>query len=165
MNSVIEWINTEIINEGDNKINVSDVEEIRDFALLWNLFENICCDKFASMDKINNIIDYKIDNFCKEDEIFKTTYEYFYDRYQNLSRFRALNLRKSEKELITKVLNNHYNDENNILKFIMAIIYRYRNNLFHGEKNMRYIRLQKENFNIANNFLMYFIEKCRQKVW
>ena len=161
MSDAIEWINRKIINEGE-KIEPNDVEEIRDFTLLWNLFENICCNKFAKIDEINNLIDSKIDNFDENNEIFTETFEYFYQRYQDKYRFIALNFNnKAMEKLASKILSDTYTDKNNKLKFIMSVIYRYRNNLFHGEKQMRYIRLQKENFKIANKFLMYFIEQCK----
>jgi len=160
VSQVIEWINEKIINNGNSKIEGNDIDEIRDFALLWNLFEALCCNKNANMSKINSIIDSKIELF---DEIkYQDIFDYFYNRYKNDSRkFNALKLRNGEKELVKKILNDEYEDKNNRLKFIMAIIYRFRNNLFHGEKDMKYIRLQKENFEKTNKFLMYFIETCK----
>ena len=132
MSEVINWINEIIINTGNSKIEANVINEIRDFTLLWNLFESLCCEKFANMNKINSLIDDKIDLF--EEEKYENIFYYFYDRYKNDSnKFRKLNLRNGEKELVKKVLNDEYNDKNNKLKFIMAIIYRYRNNLFHGE--------------------------------
>jgi len=160
MSDAIEWINRKIINEG-YKINAEDVEEIRDFTLIWNLLENICFENYVKIDKINNLIDSKIDKFNENNETFRETFKYFYTRYQDEHKLNALRLNRTMKELTKKILNNTYTDKNNKLKFIMAVIYRYRNNLFHGEKQMRYIRLQKENFKIANKFLMYFIEKCK----
>jgi len=160
MSNVIQWISETIINEDSDRIEANDIDEIRDFALLWNLFEALCCDKFAKMQKINSLIDSKIDLF--EETKYQNIFDYFYNRYKNdTTKFNALKLRNGDKELVRKVLDNTYIDKNNKLKFIMAIIYRYRNNLFHGEKNMRYIRLQKENFEKTNKFLMYFIETCK----
>jgi len=157
MSNVIQWINETIINDGTNRIEVNDIDEIRDFVLLWNLFESLCFDKFVDMNKINRLIDTKIDLF--DETQYQDIFDYFYNRYKNdVSKFNALKLRNSDKILVKKVLNDEYEDKNNKLKFIMAIIYRYRNNLFHGEKDMRYIRLQKENFGNTNKFLMYFIE-------
>ncbi|EXZ17289.1 hypothetical protein M067_4342 [Bacteroides fragilis str. J-143-4] len=40
----------------------------------------------------------------------------------------------------------------------MAIIYRYRNNLFHGIKDVTTINYQKDNFIYANKMLKLFIE-------
>ena len=130
MSDAIEWINRKIINEGE-KIEPNDVEEIRDFTLLWNLFENICCNKFAKIDEINNLIVSKIDNFDENNEIFTETFEYFYQRYQDKYRFIALNFNnKAMEKLASKILSDTYTDKNNKLKFIMSVIYRYRNNLF-----------------------------------
>jgi len=160
MSNVIEWINDTIINSENDKIEANEIIDIKDFALLWNLFESLCCNKFANMNKINNLIDTKIDLFSQSE--YQEFFDYYYNRYKNdNAKFSALKLRNGDKELVQKVLNDEYTDKNNQLKLILAIIYRYRNNLFHGEKNMQYIKLQKENFENANNFLMYFIEKCK----
>lgn len=160
MSNVVKWINEKIINDGTSKIDTNDIDEIRDFALLWNLFEDLLCSNNANMSKIDTLIDSKIDKFNELE--YQDTFQYFYNRYKsNDEKFNALRLRDPQKNLVKKVLNDEFTDKNNKLKFIMAVIYRFRNNLFHGEKNMRYISLQKENFEKANIFLMYFIDTCR----
>ena len=160
MSNVIKWINEKIINGGTGKMEANDIDEIRDFALLWNLFEDLLCDNNANMCKIDALIDKNIDKF--NDSEYQDIFEYFYDRYKNNdAKFNALRLHEPQKNLVKKVLNDEFMDKNNKLKFIMSIIYRYRNNLFHGEKDMRYIRFQKENFEKTNEFLMYFIDTCR----
>jgi hypothetical protein len=162
MNDVIKWINDKILHNGADKIEINDIDDIKDFTLLWNLFEAIFCNKNANMYKIDNIIDRHIDKLIESD--YQKTFEYFYDRYKNDDvKFRALKLTKPYQNLVKKVLDDTFTDKNNRLKFIMAIIYRYRNNLFHGEKDMRYIKLQKENFEKTNEFLMSFIEACKEQ--
>ena len=159
MSDVIRWINERIINDQNNEIGDDDVDVIRDFTLLWNLFEALCFGNNVNMREIYSLIDSKIDLF--EETGYQNTFDYFYNRYKNdVPKLNALNLRNSE-ELVTKVLDDEYQDKKNKLKFVMAIIYRYRNNLFHGEKNVRYLGLQKENFEKTNELLMYFIETCR----
>jgi len=159
MNNVLNWINEKIITDKENKLTPEDVENIRDFSLLWNLFESLCCNKKAYISEINKVIDKKIDLFNENDYI--DIFNYFMERYQNNATFEKLNLSNGSKKLVQKVLKREYTDKNNKLKFIMYIIHRYRNNLFHGEKDMRYIKFQKENFEITNKFLMCFIEKCK----
>lgn len=160
MSNVIQWINEKIINDGTSEIDANDIDEIRDFALLWNLFEDLLCENNANMCKIDNLIDRHIGKFNASG--YQETFEYFYERYKSSDeKFNALRLREPQKNLVKKVLNDDFIDKNNKLKFIMAVIYRFRNNLFHGEKNMRHISLQKENFEKTNIFLMYFIDTCR----
>jgi len=161
MSNVIQWINEKIINSEINNIDKDDIDAIRDFTLLWNLFEALCCNKFADMNIIYRLINDKIELFNEID--YQDIFDYFYNRYENdINKFNKLNIRsRDQRILVEKVLNNEYEDKENRLKFIMVIIYRYRNNLFHGEKNMAHIRYQKENFEKTNEFLMYFIETCK----
>ena len=163
MSNVIKWINEKIINEGTDRIEATDIDEIRDFALLWNLFESIFCNRNANLPKIFQVVDNCVNHLVEEK--YDTIFQYFYNRYKNDSdKLEALRLKGDAKSIVEHVLNDTYVDKNNKLKFIMSIIYRYRNNLFHGEKNMRYIQLQKENFKQTNAFLMYFIETCRGRI-
>ena len=159
MSNVLEWINEKIITDKENKLIPEDVKNIMSFSLLWNLFESLCCNKNASISKISKLIDKKINLFNENDYI--DIFNYFMERYQDNTKFNKLNLLNGSEKLVKKVLKREYTDKNNKLKFIMYIIYRYRNNLFHGEKDMRYIKFQKENFEITNKFLMRFIEKCK----
>lgn len=159
MSDVIQWINEKIIDEG-NKIAANDIDEVRDFVLLWNLFEDLLCNNNANMNKIDNLIDRFID--ILDENKYQEIYEYFHNRYKDDgTKFKALKLRRPHKNLVKKILDDEFVDKNNKLKFIMAIIYRYRNNLFHGEKDMKKIKFQKENFEQTNKFLMYFIETCK----
>jgi len=159
MDKILNWINKNI---NDSKtLNENDIPNVLAFSLLWNMFESLFCDKYANMCKINDSIDKHID--LLEEEKYQKIFEYFYDRYKNDdNKLNALNLRKPQKSLVKKVLDESFTDKNNKLKFIMVIIYRFRNNLFHGEKQLLKLKYQEENFNNANQFLMYFIENCRR---
>ncbi len=61
--------------------------------------------------------------------------------------------------VIEKVLLGKEEDQTAIIKALILIIYRYRNNLFHGEKEIASLPNQQENFDYANNFLMTCLEE------
>ncbi|MDM1514649.1 hypothetical protein, partial [Myroides odoratimimus] len=122
-----------------------------------------------SIDKLEKIlIDTDIDIYC-----FLPYLEYFKNRYVNQEdntineRFSFLHFRKKDREdFVTEVLLNNENilnyiETNTQYKVVLAIsiiVYRFRNNLFHGVKNIQHIDQQEENFVTANDFLRTIIE-------
>ena len=72
-----------------------------------------------------------------------------------------LNLRDEDKPLVEAVLNGNEISPEKVLLAILMIVYRYRNNLFHGEKSIRDLPNQIDNFRNANQLLMVFMEKWR----
>jgi len=157
---IFEWINTNLTLS--DKLDDHDIPNILAFSLLWNMFESIYCSKNANMDRINKLIDSNVDLFKEKD--YEEIFEYFKSRYTDSNYLNKLRLQKSDKILAQSVINSKYRDKNNKLKFIMSVIYRYRNNLFHGEKQLVKMKYQEENFKYANKFLMYFIETCKHEV-
>ena len=98
---MIEWIN----NKFGTNFTENDLKNIKDFSLLWNIFENLVCERNCTINRIEenlNPIEFQIENF--EDHL-----NYFKDRY--------------------------------------------RNNLFHGEKDFMLLNEQEENFSVANQVL------------
>lgn len=152
---ILNWIN-QTIRVNKSPLKETEIENIKNFALLWNLFEAKCCRKNANPGSINAFIDRKIETI--DFEKLSVAFAYFKDRYQNSGRFNALNLSGENKSIAQKVVDSIYTDKNNHVKFIMAVIHRYRNNLFHGEKSLLVIEEQEYNFKIANEVLQYMIE-------
>ena len=62
---------------------------------------------------------------------------------------------------IQRVLLGLTNNSCDIIKAIIMIIYRYRNNLFHGEKAIASLPIQKDNFIYANKFLIACLEAAK----
>lgn len=77
-------------------------------------------------------------------------------------RFMRLRLRNNDDTTsIQRVLLGLTNNSCDIIKAIIMIIYRYRNNLFHGEKAIASLPMQKDNFINANKFLIACLEATK----
>jgi len=126
-----------------SNIDRDNVQYILDFVLLWNLFELRYCDKNCTKNKIENLNYWDISNL-------NWVFDYFKDRYINNSeKFNNLNFESCLKNIIKDNLSNWTDKE----KTILHIIYRFRNNMFHWEKEIYNIEWQEENFENANKFL------------
>ncbi len=134
-------------------------EAIKDFALLWSLYEGMVLDTEGST---ANIIR-SIGQLKERDKLtlmpFRNAIQHFSARYFNAGcftpEFTALNLRAGDNiPLIKKVLCGKSLDEGETLIAILVIVRRLRNNLFHGVKWIDGIQGQLGNFRNANAVLM-----------
>ncbi|MDO9511345.1 MAG: hypothetical protein Q7J34_06280 [Bacteroidales bacterium] len=152
---MIEWIN----NKFGTDYSAEELNEIKDFTLLWNIFENTIFNAEFSI----NILEQEIANRNPNIENFQICFDYFQNRYVNNNqignRFQFLNFRRNDREQFVRdvLLGSITTDDEKILA-IGIIIYRLRNNLFHGIKDYRYLNGQVENFSHANIFIQKFLE-------
>ena len=161
----LEWICNFLSIE--KKFTGDEIDSIRNFSLLWNLFERLVCRRNASVPALQNAVS----NLQRQDKLKIDDYDkflkYFANRYiesnkPNL-RFRMLNLRSVDKPLVEAVLKGNETAHEKVLLAMLIIIYRYRNNLFHGEKEIRDLPNQIDNFRNANQLLIVFLEKWRSR--
>ena len=104
--------------------------------------------------------------FVLTSDIFNQTLQYLQRRYitngSTNERFMRLRLRNNDDTTsIQRVLLGLTNNSCDIIKAIIMIIYRYRNNLFHGEKAIASLPMQKDNFINANKFLIACLEATK----
>lgn len=170
---IIEWINNCVTkNSSSTQLNSIEIENVLHFSLLWNIFEDVFWTRSNSprnpndafsLRKVHSVVEANANKL--DESIITPIFCYFHNRYQDNKKFKALKFRHNEKETEDKLLSMLSSAVNINLNhkayFISSIIYRFRNNLFHGEKQMIKISLQEENFQNANEFLMHFIEKCK----
>lgn len=148
---VTDWINQKFGVDLNNEELIS----IKEFALIWNVFENIVCNTSFTVDTVENNIRSKSFSISE----FQNDIDYFKNRYvengATNSRFGHLRFRRNDREtFVREVLLGNITDIHEIILGVTIIIYRFRNNLFHGLKDFKVINGQSENFQHANSFLM-----------
>lgn len=94
---------------------------------------------------------------------FSQSLAHFKNRYFNNGEFthlfHGLNLRRSDSpELVKKVVKGENTNDADCIAALLIIVYRLRNNLFHGVKWAYGLRDQLENFTNANNAIMAALE-------
>lgn len=99
MSSFLTWFNKTITS--DTKLIKSDIENVTNFALLWNIFEATFWTQKSNhtafnLSKILELVSFgeKLDN-----EAIDSIFNYFHSRYKDNSKFDSLNFRKNEKKL------------------------------------------------------------------
>jgi len=156
---VTDWINSKLGSALDEKA----IKSIKDFSLVWNIFEDRACDNDASLPVLEKFID-RISGFLvAAEEIITNTYEYFKKKYVDKDKinlkFTFLNLSKTDNPaFVESTLLAESPSLRDKALMSLIIISRYRNNLYHALKDMTQIHEQKENFRIANRFLATVLE-------
>ena len=151
-----EWIN----NRFGVNLNDENLSSIKEFSLIWNVFEGTVCNNNFSIATAEAQILNRQFNLAD----FQSNLDYFKDRYvengATNDRFNFLHFRPNDREeLVRQVLLGNNTDIHQIVLAITIIIYRFRNNLFHGLKDIRVIDQQNDNFQNANSFLMTLLNQ------
>ncbi|NLN33626.1 MAG: hypothetical protein GX159_08530 [Flavobacteriaceae bacterium] len=152
----------------ENKdFDLSKIESAKNFVLFWSLFERYFCDKEASLRVIDDNFTKLSDSYSMPSEITEHYYELFRNRYTSNgvvnSLIESLNFRKkysdpNYKSKLIEILENDSASEKDKVFACFIIIYRYRNNLFHGSKRIANIETQLEIFENSNNVIAIFLD-------
>jgi hypothetical protein len=136
-----------------------DQSAITDFALLWGFFENRILETNCSAAKIVAVVRKWTDEGILSANLFDDELAYFANRYFRdgdfTHRFHDLRFRNGDQgDIIRAVLSGQDTNAQHRVLTALIIVYRYRNNLFHGLKWEYEIAGQRGNFDAANIVLM-----------
>lgn len=156
----LEWIN----HFFDNAIDVQNegIERVRNFVLLWNMFETFGCNKNANIRTIRTAVENINATVQISNEMLEPFVDYFAGRYFNDNGtskeiFEGLKFRGGDdiqaKEEVRLILTRQIYESKEVLKGLLFILLRFRNNLFHGEKQVVLLNTQISNFSYANRLL------------
>ena len=166
-----EWLEGYLFSQNVNNNDITDsrCRIILDFTLLWNLFESQLLSKAS--DRIDP--EYKELSIAKQRELLSRLFIVSPDALDKVSSF--LKTRyiggpdcppqvplfslyerdkgKEEQESIRRLLSSP-KDEGDVKQACYMIVYRYRNNLFHGNKDLSIIWEETEIFHYACDYLI-----------
>ena len=119
--------------------NVTKIQELlkdelaTSFLLIWPIFEQTFFSNFCKKENIEKFSK-NYEKFFSYEEIF----QHFYLRYQNNDHYRNLThqSRYPKFEQILHKPQNYITDSEKLL-FITFVVYRYRKNIFHGNKGIK----------------------------
>lgn len=155
--SPIEWLNQRA--PGFQHLSPSEKDAIMHFTLLWSLFEAKALNTSANASAILSLVH----NWRAQDRLdasnFSEQLAHFKFRYfaagQPTYHFHSLHLRTPDNPALVKaVLSGDNSDPVDVVSVLLIVIYRLRNNLFHGLKWADELQDQLENFSHANTALM-----------
>lgn len=161
--SVAEMALLEKVAPGHCQLKLDEQIAILRFLLLWSLFEKEVLNLRGNAQTIVKAAKQWAENELLTEEIFESQIYYFRNRYYHhgeyTEHFKNLNLRPRDcPQLVKKVLRNLDTNPDEVSAAVLIIVYRIRNNLFHGEKWSYGLHGQLDNFNHANAALMKAIK-------
>lgn len=162
MTKIMEWL--EARAPGFNHLSPDEKSAIADFSLLWSLFEARVLNTMGSASAICNAVDAWQKAGVLDPAFLDEQLAYLRERYFANGDFTHhldhLHLRNNDREpLVRAVINGSDNDPRNRVSAVLIIVFRYRNNLFHGVKWQYKLAGQLGNFTTANAILMKVLER------
>jgi hypothetical protein len=159
--NVIDWLNRE-----ESEFAALSVEEratIADFALLWTCFESKLLATEGNPKNILALAERVVEAGGIPAERFTPILACFRNRYVNdgsfTHHFENLHFGKSDyQSVVKKALLGTTDDRNDLLYASLLIVFRYRNNLFHGNKWAQGVRDQQGNFQKAIELMQAVME-------
>ena len=155
---VEQWLTDHVYNYDELRTNTK--KAIYNFSLVWSFFECYIFDTTFSISKIqkklNGLNDQRL-------SILDHEYNYFRNRYISNetinSLFEDLKFRANDKkDFVADCLINVETTNKDKTEALIIIIYRLRNNLFHGVKWDTNLNDQIDNFNFSCSTLIKLIE-------
>lgn len=142
---------------------VPDRRAIYDFSLLWSLFEAKIMDGKAQADRITAQVDswaeentLRTDQYAAELAFFRARY---FKNGEPTEHFYGLNLRERDNPgTVAAVLSGADDTPRNQMLTLLMIVWRFRNNLFHGAKWTIEMREQHDNFSHGGAVLMRLLD-------
>lgn len=170
----IDWINDNFAT----RIEPQKIVSTLSFSVLWNIFEFKICNKKFNIDKIAQHVNYyniPLEKFTIEIKYFmKRSKSFTYDENNIIDYIeKGLLIPPFIKDKENKLQVNKYHtlvksflyeealSEQDKIKALFYIIYRLRNNMFHGEKDLMNLHLQEVNFINANSAIKTMLSYIR----
>lgn len=162
MTETIAWLKEKA--HGFSHLSRAELDAISDFSLLWSLFESRILNADGSARAICNALDRWRDEGTLDAPMFEPELAYFRARYFEggavTDHFQHLHLPANALgDMVLAVIDGSNNDDRDRVAAVLIIIFRYRNNLFHGVKWQYKLAGQLENFTNANSALMKILER------
>ena len=160
---MVQLADIERIAPGVANLSPEEHEAIQRFTLLWTLFEAQVLQNNASVNKIADVVG-NLDVHIVNEGWFHEQLEYFRERYIEAGnanyRFDHLHLRNNDDpERVRSVLVGDNEDPKEQLIACLTIVYRFRNNFFHGLKWAYGMQGQLDNFAHSASLLKACLEK------
>lgn len=157
-----EWLRERV--PGYQELGGAERDAVASFLHFWALFEGRLLNERAGPDRICDLAARWHEDSLASSAPVRGALTYWRRRYfadgARSARFESLLFRPNDRgELVEAVLAGERGDAESVVAAVLLIIYRLRNNLFHGLKWQYGLADQEGNFRHANEVLMEVLER------
>lgn len=147
-------------NLGQN-VDIDMLKFITEFYFLFSVMEMKLADGDFNLNKIDDIANHAVKK-DKDAENLDQIYNFLRGRYSNDKKHQVLmSERKNAIELYSKIAEEIDEGDTSLvskIKIILIVLYRIRNNLFHGAKLEHNLNIQNDLFTNLNNALKIILK-------
>ncbi len=137
MDSFNKWLASYLRQDVSEVSKLTKDQTAMEFLITWSIFESDCFDGFCKIEDISAFSKKVAATKDNYPNTFPELAKYFQKRYQDKTKYANLVHGQDIPELkniLEKRLNDvHREDE---AYFLSVVVYRYRNNIFHGNKGV-----------------------------
>ncbi len=165
--SAMEWLNGHAAF--GPRLEAEQINVISEFTLIWSFFEYRVMETEAKLCRLEPYLDEWVNAALITTSTYAQQLDYFKYRYfpdgKESERFQRLKFRKNDREEVARsVLMGTASSARDVALAVLAIVFRLRHNLFHGNKWTEGIRGQEENLKTACAALMTTVDIHRDFV-
>jgi len=154
--NAVEWLSQN--TRGGTFLSPATQEVVASFTIMWNFFESTLCNNRASVSAFDKALEYLVEDDVSQDtmQALDDCRAFWSSRYLSRERsndqFNGLCFRGGDRQdFVEDVLAGNLSRTKEKLLALMIIVYRLRNNLFHGLKSIDRLNDQAENLSIATH--------------
>ena len=160
-----QFAEIEKLAPGAAELSAEEYAALHEFTLLWTLFEAQVLDNGASVAKIIKKVQ-ALPSGSVAGDWFRDQLMYFADRYieggSTNYHFTQLHMRRNDRPALVKaVLKVENKEPSDQLIACLVIVYRFRNNFFHGLKWAYELKNQLDNFTHSSALLVESMKRFR----
>lgn len=154
---VTEWLADHFSTEAWNIQDMLQTQNATVYLLIWPIMEQRVFDGFMQGKKIVPVSE-KLGEYFDEMNADEKA-RYFHSRYQDAEKYRRLTDSKKYKPMEI-VLAKEYSELTNIEKMtlMMTTVFRYRNNIFHGNKAIGDWNKYSQEIEYCTEFMMSVVD-------
>ncbi len=136
-NSFIQWFASYLNADKSEVRRLLDNKSANQFLMVWSVFESVC---FGGFIRFREISEYSnqvgLCNPSVATELLDVA-KYFHERYQDKKLYGNL-MHKDKSEEMERILKKNFDtlETDKIIFVLIVVVYRYRNNIFHGNKGV-----------------------------
>ena len=129
------------------------------FLITWSIFESDCFGGFVQFKQINDYSKTIVEKSDFKRERFAEALRYFHNRYQEPQLYKNL-MHKQKSPELKQILEKDIGvlTPSEEIFFLVAVVYRYRNNIFHGNKGVSSWLKFREQIDLCRNIMQELID-------
>lgn len=138
-NSFVKWF-ASYQNQDENAVKklLEDRSAIY-FLMTWSIFETVCFGNFMKYKDVEKLPKKVVERKGFDREVFDASIKHFHCRYQDKELYKNLIFEaKNDNEKVKNILQKDLSQvcDHEAILLLTFVIYRYRNNIFHGNKGV-----------------------------